>query len=404
MTAPTRLTDQSQNIGYYVATDRPWYNHHERGNPLFEEKRLIMGGGGHFGYPNFPAIGDVGGAFCVETRRRAWQDTYKGKIRAQGPYRTDTYDGVLYASLGLGDFLGDGVHVPRSPESYGAEAYSAMKPTKPEFNAVTSVVELRDLVPMLRQRFLEKGWQNFNSGSLYLAYQFGWKPLLNDVANLYVTQQKLEKRIKQLLRDNGKPVRRRWKAHGTDPVVTTSVFTDEYGHIDPLNSFVGYFYSGSQSGVIKSTAYNDIWASAKFRYWLAAGPGDILWKPRLIAALYGAYASPAQIYRAIPWTWLIDWFGKLSVCLDNMDAGVADRLAADYFYMMCHSGTSTLKSVTGHVWNEQLEPVEIHVSTQTVVDVKSRLKGDPFGINSDHLSMNPSQLAILGALGLSRVR
>lgn len=398
MTVPQPTTNQPEEIGYYVATDRPYYNHHEYGVPLFQEKALIEGGQGHFGYPRFPPMSDVGGSFLLQTKTTSWQQIHKGVIRAQGPYRTDTYDGILYANVAAPGFPSD-----LNLESYGAEAYAAMKPTKPEMNGLTSLVELRDFVPMLRQRFLEKGWQNFNSGSLYLAYQFGWKPLLDDVAKVYITQQKLEKRIKQLLRDNGKPVRRSWRAHGLDPTYTTTSFVDEYGHIDPLGGFVSYFYSSGQSGVIKQTIEQEIWASARFRYWLPAGPGDVLWKQRLIAALYGGYMSPGQVYRAIPWTWLIDWFGKLSVCLDNMDAGVADRIAAEYFYMMGRNSVTNHKTVVGGCWNEQLEAIPVHVSTQSTVDIKQRLRGDPFGINTDHISLSVPQLAILGALGLSRI-
>lgn len=402
MTAPVRQTGQSEVIGRYVATDRPYYDHNEYGTLFYEEKRLIYGGEGHYGYPRFPEFVDVGGSFCVESRK-VFHTPFKGKIRAQGPYRTDTYDGKLLVSLGLPIFLGDGVHNPRSPESYGAEAYSAMKPTKPEFNGVTALAELRDFVPMLKQRFLDGNWQNFY-GNIYLAYQFGWKPLLDDVAKVYLAQQKLEKRIKQLLRDSGKPVRRTWKCLREDPVVTETLFVNEYGHLDPLNGFVGYFYNTAQRGRIMRTDFNEIWASAQFRFWLAAGPGDILWKQRLIGSLYGIYLSPAQVYRAIPWTWLIDWMGNLSTCLDNMDAGVADRLAADRFYMMCHSGTNIVKDVYTDCWDENLNPLPIHASALSVQDVKSRMRGDPFGINTDQFSLNGKQLAILGALGLSRVR
>lgn len=401
MTVLPRTTDTQQNIGYYVATDRPYYNHFEQGRPMFEQKRLLMGGSGHYGYPRFPKDRDVGGSFCLETRRLAWQSTFNGKIRAQGPYRTDTYDGTLYASLGLGEFMGDGEHMPRSPESYGAEAYAAMKPTKPAMNLVTSIAELRDFIPQLHQRFFDGHWVSMY-GKANLAYSFGWKPLFDDCVKLYGTQQLLEKKVKQLLRDNGKPVRRTWKSHGED-VVSTSTFTDEYGHIDPLNSFVYYFYSGPQSGSITRTDYNQVWASARFRYWLSAGPGDVLWLPRLVAALNGLYLSPGQVYRAIPWTWLIDWFGNLSTCLDNMDAGVADSLAADYFYMMSRTGTSFLKKVEGKVWNVNLEPMSVNVSSLATVDIKNRMHGDPFGINTDHLTLTGRQLAIAGSLGLSRL-
>lgn len=401
MTVLPQITDNNQILGEYFATDRPSYKPIMKGSLFLSEKRLIEGGSGHYGYPRFPDFRDVGGSFCLETRT-VTHIPWSGTIRASGPYRTDSYKGKLIGSLSLPVWYGDGTNKPYTPNLWGTQAYAAMKPTKPTNNLFASIVELKDIFGMLRQRLLSGGWYNF-VGSSYLAYQFGWGPLLQDIVNTIFLQKKIEKQVKQLLRDNGKPVRRSWKAHGLDPIVTESTFSNEYFHINPASGFVGYFFRTPERGRIVQTTSDDVWASARFRYWLPEGPNGVHYPRSIQAALNGLYVSPSQIYRAIPWTWLIDWFGSITAALSNFESGVADRLAADYFYVMRHRQTVTEKFATGGFWNMAQQPIDVSVSSFSTVDVKSRVHGDPFGLDTPYNTLSVSRLAILGALGLSRL-
>lgn len=276
-----------------------------------------------------------------------------------------------------------------------------MKPTKPSYAGLNALYELRDVPYMLRQRFTPdlRGASNY-----WLALQFGWIALLRDVRNLVNTQRNAQKRLKQLLRDNGKPVRRRINlAESRDDISVSD--GSEYNAVYP--SFVSYFYAGPQQ--YRETFYTQErwWAAARFRYWLPGGPRDIAWTRKMMAKIFGLYPTPEVIYNAIPWTWLIDWFGNLGDVISNIDAGVADRLAADYFYVMRSFEMHRVKDSTFHFYSGPSSSSPVISGTVTMHSKSwqhARAPGDPFGFNTNQNSLTGMQLSILGALGMSKVR
>lgn len=274
-----------------------------------------------------------------------------------------------------------------------------MKPTKPSFEALNAIHELRELPGMLRQRFHKNNLKNI--GSYWLALQFGWKPLLNDCIKLVNLQQSMQQRLNWLLRNNGKPVRRRIQIASSSDSTMVS-YPSVSGYVQSPG-FVSRFYSGARGYNEKTTLTDRVWASARFRYWLPKGPRDIDYKRRLIAELYGFAPRPSVIYNAMPWTWLLDWFTSAGDVVSNLDAGVADRLAADYFYVMREKHARSER----HSFCGYYPPGggRIVISTFASKDrfLKTRLKGNPFGFNTNENDLSGMQLSILGALGLSRL-
>jgi hypothetical protein len=116
------------------------------------------------------------------------------------------------------------------------------------------------------------------------------------------------------------------------------------------------------------------------------------------------YLSPQFCWNALPWSWLADWFSNAGSILENLDVGVADRLAADYMYVMRtklytlqHTNTLKLQTLDG-------SPVPVSVTSLQQSAISTRLAGDPFGFSTSQNSLTNTQLSILGALGLSRLR
>jgi len=211
----------------------------------------------------------------------------------------------------------------------------------------------------------------------------------------------MQKKLAQLLRDNGKPVRRRVTLADstTNPSHSSGL---SYGNVTP--GFVSQFYRKAGRWTQTDYTQDRVWASCRARYWLPDGPRDIAWKRRMIAALYGLNPTPSVIYNMIPWTWLIDWFSNTGDMISNMDAGVADRLAYDYCYVMREY--SVIRKMTGeaHFWHPNQVPCDVSVSSETIAVSKQRGPGDPFGWNTPQDSLSSMQLSILGALGMSRLR
>jgi hypothetical protein len=90
--------------------------------------------------------------------------------------------------------------------------------------------------------------------------------------------------------------------------------------------------------------------------------------------------------------------------LENMEAGVADRLAADYFYVMRSRGGVQTQEVTQYFQRQSGEVISVSGSSQTEWSHKARSIGDPFGWNTPSNNLSGMQLSILGALGMSRLR
>jgi hypothetical protein len=113
----------------------------------------------------------------------------------------------------------------------------------------------------------------------------------------------------------------------------------------------------------------------------------------------GLRVSPSNIYKAIPWTWCIDWmthFGDNITAIDDM---LLDQIAYKYLYLMHHHlETTTLKQYlplkTGG--NITLEWTRVNECKQRAVGLS------PYGFDLSWSNLTPRQLAILAAIGLTR--
>lgn len=369
------------------------------GNPIIRNiaedyKTFRYGKEGHYGYPNFPTNRAVGGPMYLEgvTIRRGLCPV--GEIWGGGPLEQRYEGSVMIDIANTGAWGGTFL-----PDAWGAEAFARMKPTKPNMSGLNAIYELREVPGMLRQRFLENGLSSI--GSYWLALKFGWEPLLRDVRSFVSTQMDAQKRLKQLLRDNGKPVRRKITLLDSSQEVESFKFK-AFGCFQPI--FESWYYVSEPSG--EKITYNreKIWASARFKYWLPDGPQDVHWKRRMLAAIFGLNPSPRVVYNAIPWSWLIDWFSNVGFLIENLDAGVADRLAADYMYIMRQKEWAIQQRAVGTFRDRYGQIVTASGTSQTTAFVKTRGVGDPFGFATSESSLSGMQLSILGALGLSRLR
>jgi len=367
--------------------------------PYTEHTVLALGDRGHYGYPDFPPNRDVGGAFSrygyIINRCLVPAKVARFGYQPSGTFHS-YYDGALVGPT------------PPTPlavsepdlSGYGNEAYNRMKPTKPSFQALNAIYELREVPEMLRQRFLKNGLNAI--GDYYLALQFGWKPLLSDIVKTVKTQINMQKRLKQLLRDNGKPVRRAIQLNETNNLTSDTTASSYGGGLKP--TFVTQYYP--KIGVIRTTdrAINRVWASAEFRYWLPGGPRDINWTTAMMARIFGFQPSPAVIWNALPWTWMSDWFFNVGNILENMDSGVANRLAADWFYVMCHDERRREIESVGYFYDTAGKTITLSGTSSNTQFRKTRVKGDPFGFFTPENTLSGTQLAIMGALGISRLR
>lgn len=381
------------HIGEDIQDNFPSF-HHTRYTRYVD--KWLAESSGHYGYPGLLGTRNVGGGFVLRGADIVHTPTENTTYWRGGP-NNQRYVGSFITNLAsysqpnlsVASMLGS---------AWAAEAYSKMKPTKPEFSALNAMYELRELPQLLRQRLSESNLRNM--GNYYLALEFGWKPLLRDIRNLVSVQSKAQDRLKQLLRDNGRPVRRRVLLRDLSSPNDSTAGT-AYGSLQPVLSTQYYV---SQPTWRRTTYFRErIWASARMRYWLPGGPRDIAWNRKMMARLYGLSPSPAVIYNMIPWSWLVDWFSNLGSLIENLDSGVADNLAADYFYIMRSQEWSAEQVSRGLFKRPNGEVFSAVATSSTRAFAKSRVRGGPFDPSVLESDLNGKQLAILGALGLSRM-
>jgi len=363
---------------------------------------MFAGDTGHYGYPNFPPDRDIGGPFTlqgVRTNRGVLEvgDIWRGGALNQhynGAFAVD----VVHTGAWVGSF---------PPDAWGATAYSRMKPTKPVASIPNILYELKDLPGMLRDlplsnhSVIEKISKLRSQAGEFVGFEFGWKAFLSDMRTLCNIQRKAQKKLEWLLRHNGKPVNTALELVNTFDVVGNVPITG-YNYLQPV--LVTQYYRFQPRGQQVTTNRERVWAKAQWRYFLPGGPRDVDWTNQMMAALYGENISASQIYKAIPWTWLIDWFYNLGTMIQNLETGVADRLAAEHFYMMRLKEWTVRNSISGWFVRQDGSNVDIHGSAESIAFVKTRARGDPFGFATDGNTLSGMQLAILAALGLSRIR
>nr|APG77032.1 hypothetical protein [Beihai levi-like virus 2] len=300
--------------------------------------------------------------------------------------------------------------------SYGAQAYAALKPAPPDFSAASSLYELKEYLNPLKQKVLKhhKRQQKLQmrhgklTAQMYIGYYFSWLPLFSDVRNFIVAFNNRKKRFDQLLRDEGKPVRRRrylskktgdedtsheesWTAGGrgynpeTRPVLVTQCYA-KYG---------GY------GGGRKQTRNVSVWCAGAASYLLPPGPRDGPWKRKIMRRILGLYLSPSQVYQIIPWSWMADYFSGLGHFMDAVSGGVEDRLWFHYAYVM----RKETKTGVFDFWGTTYDFSGAYQRYDTQARIKSvtmaRNTASPFGWGLE--TPNSHQMSILGALGYSRL-
>jgi len=112
---------------------------------------------------------------------------------------------------------------------------------------------------------------------------------------------------------------------------------------------------------------------------------------RTLAKLAGGVPSPADLWDALPWTWLIDWFSNVSDVVHNLTDSVADRQVSKYAYIM---------GETSRMYEQTSTEGNLHPSLSRNYVTKVRKKVDPFGLDAGG-ELTPLKIAILAALGIS---
>jgi hypothetical protein len=310
--------------------------------------------------------------------------------------------------------------VPNASDLYGSDAWNLTKPRLEKAGIGIALAEIRELPKMLSKTagIFNEGWKLIAGRSLkqsarmlpkkagdhFLNHQFGWVPFLGDVEKAVTVAINSKEIIAKLSRENGKDIRRRRTI-----VTNSSQFLarkDDGWFMEPAGDTIGGLMDGNGTAYRELHVQQDVvvTSSGSFRYYR---PEFDLGDPQYWGALnrlkreltiHGARINPSFVYNITPWTWLIDWFTKAGDHVDMLTDWGSDGLAAKYLFVMAHT-KSLVKFIQFVPWKSGPARYELH----RVIDIKQRVNANtPYGFSLSWGDLTARQLAILGALGLSR--
>lgn len=236
---------------------------------------------------------------------------------------------------------------------------------------------------------------------------FGWKPFVNDLRKMYNLWQTVDRRLAQIVRENGRSIRRK-----ATVLEDTSVSTVETAYPYPYAgvwSGIPNWIPGSTVRTVTRKTYTRVWFSGSFRYFIL-DIGTSQWDTRARAALWGVTPTPELLWSVLPWSWLVDWFANVGDVVSNASSNAVDNLTLEYAYLMKHTvETLQVDISTQHAgvdlprswkWPQVDHTYMSSYSTET----KLRAVGDyPMLWGSNPSGLSAYQVGVLAALGASRV-
>lgn len=367
------------------------------------------------------------GVYDSGTTQYSFSGVGFGPIRYTGGYYNPLFPGDLVDVINVKQALTTDYLVP-AISSLGDSAWDKTKPRIEHAGLGVALAELRDVPNMLRtsSKLFDASWKLVfrTSGDLskryrfeqyrkfmapkkaadnFLNHNFGWVPFVSDVTAFFKTVIDSDDIIKRISDGNGKWQRRR--ATLVNDYRETMIASGEGFMVTP--------YGSLQNGLIDGTASYEVWEQKQT---LATTVGSFTYyRPEfdvtrednmsLIRQLHrqltihGARISPANIYKATPWTWLVDWVTNAGHWVNLVNDMALDGMVARYLYLHHFS----LRRVVLKQYLPFKTGGAKTLEFTRLVEVKQRKGAEtPYGFGLSWDNLSPKQIAILAALGVTR--
>jgi hypothetical protein len=193
-------------------------------------------------------------------------------------------------------------------DAVATRALARSNPSRPSVSLPNYILELREipsLVKLAGDDLIEFG------SSSFLAYQFGWAPLLKDMYGLFNYSSAVAKRAAELDQLDSRGGLRRKVVDRTYQAQASS-----QGKISVLDGALGDVCEGAYSKVTRRHIWSTVrWRPTGVRSLLddrAARNQALARKAVLGIDLSDPGTIGAAAWNAIPWSWAIDYFGTIS--------------------------------------------------------------------------------------------
>nr|QDH91561.1 MAG: hypothetical protein H1BulkLitter4169_000003 [Leviviridae sp.] len=296
-------------------------------------------------------------------------------------------------------------------DELGTTAIARSSPSNPSVDLAVAVGELfKEGIPKTIGATLHefRGLSNRKRrraiGEEYLNYEFGWKPLVNDLLSFCSAVVDADSTFSRYERDSRRPVRRRYDF----PVIRETGIEIFRGGVSPwMNPSSNFFYTPLlNTGQVYLTRTRETrrWFSGSFAYYVPPAKGLRNQMARAVIQArktFGISLTPDTLWNLAPWSWGVDWFSNTGDVLSNWTDWAIDNQVLLYGYMMetnVFRNTFTFVGETGIV--NCPPPPDVILSVVT----KTRRRATPYGFGLSYDDFSSRQKAIIAALGISRSR
>jgi len=322
---------------------------------------------------------------------------------------------------------------PDNLPDLGARAYNRLRPKVAKVSAFQTLAEIgetpemlktsakgladfwrgltyrKDLMPRYEAERQARNWRRLpgKASDHFLNHAFGWVPFVKDLRDIVDLMLNSSKYVAQMKRSNGEWVQREF--HEDVVEERTVIYNDTGRYMNqctPAMNSSAWVQPGTGYYRITRERVTRVWYAGSFKQYLPEFDDSLMsGHPNLqelaqAVRLYGLDVNPVNIYKVMPWTFALDWFVNVGENLQVLQDMATDAVVSRYLYLMREAREHFVYECGWTCYDGQV----VNLTWVAGRDVKRReVAGSPFGFTLLGSGLSTKQLAILGALGISRV-
>jgi hypothetical protein len=245
----------------------------------------------------------------------------------------------------------------------------------------------------------------------YLSYQFGWKPLLNDVVTFVKSIVNFTDHYDELMQRAGSDQQSYWGTWITGTAANEVIYYSNGVGEGPTGGWSPAVFAARCRArvVMESTPGIRYHATVRYRYEMPSVLRSAIGEIKSFLDVLGvAVGNPAVLWNAIPFTFIVDWIVNVSSYLDRLRVDNIDFKTEILDF--CHSAklerTISFQLALEN-WHEQgvTIPLGFVTTDRCVKTVYERKLGIPNYLTAIQTSgLNPREFSLAGALLATRLK
>jgi hypothetical protein len=303
-----------------------------------------------------------------------------------GEFVANKWDGWIYSAV-------TPTKTNSEMDSFGTTAIARSAPTNPAFEASTLVGETAfGGVPMVvgGSLYKERVRAARSAGSEYLNVEFGWLPLIRDIQKFARTVKDSDRILREYRKGSDVKIRK-----GYDGPTSEKTLTNVRTGFATQPSVL------SGSGALTETHSAHQWFRGAFRYHIPTNDtqlGKFQQWASMSDHLLGWKVTPETVWNIAPWSWAADWFTNTGDIMANISNLGKDGLVMQYGYSMAHSRRD-IEIIASYNTSRG----RTTLTRRQITEYKQRRPATPYGFGTNLSPLTGKQIAVLSALGLSRL-